>query len=218
MPVQMLLHVFPAEVKLQIRYASSAAASKGIEEWQLVREALRNAAGNGEISESFTDLAANLQFEKAEAMVSAVWKGDTRKLIVGAMREIAAVLVKARAKALEVSCSNNLKALLLAVILYACDHDDNLPTQASWRAELLEYVSSAKDFECPLSGRHFRYFGDGQKLPERDLAAHTVLFVCNSNHDGQWIVGFADGHVARTDAATVQAVLDKAVPGELPKL
>jgi len=137
MPVQMLLHVFPAEVKLQIRYASSAAASKGIEEWQFVHEALRNAAGNGEFSESFTALAANLQLNHADSVVSAVWKGDTRKLIVGAMREIAAVLVKARAKALEVSCSNNLKALLLAVILYACDHDDNLPTQASWRAELL---------------------------------------------------------------------------------
>ncbi|NLF16905.1 MAG: DUF1559 domain-containing protein [Lentisphaerae bacterium] len=76
-------------------------------------------------------------------------------------------LSQAREKARAISCTNNAKQIMLGVILYADDHDSNIPygqfdeTPArTWDYKLLPYVgNSAATFVCPSKGDVARGYG-----------------------------------------------------------
>jgi prepilin-type N-terminal cleavage/methylation domain-containing protein/prepilin-type processing-associated H-X9-DG protein len=61
-------------------------------------------------------------------------------------------LQKARAKAREISCTNHVKQLNLAMTMYAGDNDGHYPTndKARWHVLLLSYAGDAKVYQCPV--------------------------------------------------------------------
>ncbi|MBQ9366478.1 MAG: hypothetical protein IJT83_01760 [Victivallales bacterium] len=135
-------------------------------------------------------------------------------------------LLTARRKALRISCTNNLKHLAVACMLYAVDHDENLPPAKSWEKALHEYLGETKVAICPAvirrrgdGGKHYSYYGGGS-LNNLDDAARRILFVCWEKHDkpDEVHVTFADGHVASVSRDSVETAIYEHKPGELPRL
>ncbi len=69
------------------------------------------------------------------------------------------VFARARSKARQTSCLNNVKQLSLGVLMYAQDYDDMLPRtyfQTSpytlWTAVILPYVKNTQIYHCPEAG------------------------------------------------------------------
>lgn len=46
-------------------------------------------------------------------------------------------------------CQSNVKQQTTALLIYAADHDDRLPTRDSWMDALLPFVKSEQIFHCP---------------------------------------------------------------------
>lgn len=82
------------------------------------------------------------------------------------------VFAKAREKARQTSCLNNVKQLCLAVLQYTQDYDERLPLDATfpivsnypgppfWDARLEPYVKNLQIFRCPSAAggtRNYRY-------------------------------------------------------------
>ena len=69
---------------------------------------------------------------------------------------ISPALAKAKAKAKQISCVNNLRQLGMAVQMYADDHDDVIPprisTGANWVSSLRPYYSDRNLLVCPTDG------------------------------------------------------------------
>jgi len=67
------------------------------------------------------------------------------------------VFARAREKARQASCMSNLKQLALAILMYAEDYDEMLPSNAifpptgpiRWPALVMPYVKNAQIFTCP---------------------------------------------------------------------
>src|SRR5204862_4296807 len=58
-------------------------------------------------------------------------------------------LAKAKLRAQSISCINNEKQLSVAIHIYASDHDDHLPTAATWCDALKSELGSAGAvFQC----------------------------------------------------------------------
>ena len=70
-------------------------------------------------------------------------------------------LARAKAKAKQISCLNNLRQLQMSVQMYADDHDDVIPPRVSrsserdginWIGSLKPYYSDRKILACPADG------------------------------------------------------------------
>jgi Domain of unknown function (DUF4190)/GYF domain 2 len=87
-----------------------------------------------------------------------------------------------------IQCVNNMKQLGLAVRIYAADHNDQLPSAATWCDAIQSNVGSPKVFQCPSEpGRRCAYaFNaklDGKKVSEIDPQT-VVLFESDGGWDG----------------------------------
>jgi prepilin-type N-terminal cleavage/methylation domain-containing protein/prepilin-type processing-associated H-X9-DG protein len=74
------------------------------------------------------------------------------------------VFAKAREKARQASCSSNVKQLMLAILMYAQDYDEKLPSNAygvagitySWTDVILPYIKNDQIFSCPSASAQKR--------------------------------------------------------------
>jgi hypothetical protein len=91
-------------------------------------------------------------------------------------------------RAQTINCVNNMKQLLLAVKIYAADHNGQLPPAATWCDAIQSSVGSPKVFQCPSEpGRRYAYaFNvklDGKK--EGEIDPQTVwLFESDAGWNG----------------------------------
>ena len=115
-----------------------------------------------------------------------------------------------------IRCTNNQKLLLLGLMMYANDNEDRFPAGDNWQKVLREktYVEEDRTFLCPAGKKTYRYFGNGQKASEKDWS-RQVLLVCDCDHNGKWVVGFADGHVESLSASRAQELIRASVPAGL---
>ncbi len=103
------------------------------------------------------------------------------------------VFARARAKAQQTSCLNNLKQLAFATLMYASDWDDCAPTPISyaklntdpnsWSAQLWPYVTEGDAYRCPgnaLSGDPPASPNGPVDIPFCGYSANGVIF----EHDG----------------------------------
>src|ERR1017187_7968277 len=120
-----------------------------------------------------------------------------------------------------IQCVNNMKQLGLAVRVYALDHNDQLPSAATWCDAIQSDVGSPKVFQCPSEpGRRCAYaFNaklDGKKVSEIDPQT-VVLFESDAGWNG---TGGADSlkphkhstvrvNVALADGAVMQIQLSQ---------
>ena len=76
-------------------------------------------------------------------------------------------LAKAKGKATEIACINNLKQIGLAARIYATDHNDTYPTNfASMSAEL----SNPRVLWCPADTGHHPLLGDWSQLTPANIS------------------------------------------------
>jgi len=108
------------------------------------------------------------------------------------------VFARAREKARQTSCLNNVKSLALATLMYAGDYDERLPLR--WHStddhfgvpdQILPYVKNNQIFECPswsdtspdhshISPMSYTWPGGGPAHPESPCA--TCGATCGANY------------------------------------
>ena len=89
-------------------------------------------------------------------------------------------LSKARAKAREISCTNNVKQLNLSMSMYTDDNKEyytpNSPVR--WHVNLLNYVGDAKVYICPNASSYARGYGvtsSAQAMPTPFSMTRAVM-------------------------------------------
>jgi prepilin-type processing-associated H-X9-DG protein len=127
------------------------------------------------------------------------------------------VLTKARERAHEATCMNNMKQLAAAMMMYAQDWDGKLPPANRWRDAIKAYVKNDGVFRCPsdpdkthlcsyamnrrLSGQPINRFRNPGSIV---LLFESVDTAENPNsfgeglvlrHNGKGCFAFLDGHV-----------------------
>ncbi|HCA47550.1 MAG TPA: hypothetical protein DEP45_09400 [Armatimonadetes bacterium] len=137
-----------------------------------------------------------------------------------------------RDQAQQAACASNLKQIGLAFLMYAQDHDEDLPGE-NWVEEVLPYLNNRQIFICPsrdgaLVGYAFNEALAGVNLAEIAAPAETVLafesFIGgdapvggaadvppNGVHEGGVNVLFADGHVQLLPAEAAMDALAREV-------
>jgi prepilin-type processing-associated H-X9-DG protein len=138
------------------------------------------------------------------------------KVITATDNLISDVFGAARGKARQTSCLSNLKQLSLAMIMFASDHDDRLPSAETWTKDLMPYVANEKIFKCPddksdaKSSYAMNAALSGKKLGSLNFPAQTVILfetahpgdspagnaadVDMTRHSGGSNFSYADGH------------------------
>jgi hypothetical protein len=123
-------------------------------------------------------------------------------------------LAKAKERAQTINCVNNVKQLVLGVRVYAVDHNDMLPTAATWCDTIQNNVGAAKVFQCPADPGLRCAFAYNRKLDgkrDNEINPQTVmifesssgwnatggpeLFAAHKHSRTKIVVGFADGSV-----------------------
>jgi len=123
-------------------------------------------------------------------------------------------LAKAKGKAQEINCVNNLKMLGLGVRIYGSDHDDEFPTNA---LDFRQHVSLPKAYTCPADQTHAAATTmdgvSGSNLSYQWLVTkqgpvqpNQVLCIC-TNHRNVAIVLMADGSVQRIPAGQTRSLV-----------
>ena len=128
-------------------------------------------------------------------------------------------LEKARVKANTINCTNNLKQVGLAMVLFADDHKGCFPTASGESMEELKtLVGSSDALKCP-SGDEYTILVNGQRSSSLRDPSDTIIAICPNEHGtGLLNVLFADGHVASVDADVVRRTLEIMPSGSLPVL
>ena len=81
-------------------------------------------------------------------------------VVIGIIGILAGLLLpalsKAKGKAKQIQCASNLRQLMLALQMYADDHDDQIPPRISfgpnWMNALQPYYSDKNLIRCPTDG------------------------------------------------------------------
>jgi prepilin-type processing-associated H-X9-DG protein len=123
-------------------------------------------------------------------------------------------LAKAKARAQNINCVNNLRQLALAARMYANDSKDRFPEATNWCDAIKSYVGSQRVYHCPADRNTLCGYGYNAALSgqlESEIHPTTVLFfeipggwnvsggpeqlIHNSRHMKNVNVAFADGSV-----------------------
>jgi len=129
-------------------------------------------------------------------------------VVVSIIGILAAMLMptlgKARERARQASCKNNLKQIGAAIVMYADDHDGALP--GSFTVTTDEYLApdyiDIQVFSCPSAGSTVRpsdyvFYGIGKKLSDPNPTTSVLMLDSNLNHkDSYQNKLYLDGHVA----------------------
>lgn len=114
----------------------------------------------------------------------------------------------------QTACQSNLKQLMLAILMYAQDHDEVLPPAETWRDDLMPYCRNAPSFVCPVNPWGYTYNTTLSKKPlgqianpaeaivlfevghvEPNMAADLTKVKLAHRHNGGDDFAYADGHV-----------------------
>ncbi len=136
--------------------------------------------------------------------------------LAGEAQFIGAPLYFAQKKARAVLCTSNLKQLGLAVMIFANDHSDTLPSQKELEKCLAE-DKLKKAALCPENKEQYVYYGKAVKIEAYKQTDKVILFVCKTEHrKGYLNVCFLDGHVASVLKKIVDDAIQNCKPNELP--
>jgi type II secretory pathway pseudopilin PulG len=136
-------------------------------------------------------------------------------------------LATAKSKAQSIQCMNNVKQLNLAIMMFANDNNEQLPTPSRWCDDIQRYVGGAASvFHCAAQTGHECSYAFNASLADKKLSdvtapAQTVLVfesnggsnraggpeIAARNHRGDFVcVGFADGHAEIVQAKRLESL------------
>jgi hypothetical protein len=128
-------------------------------------------------------------------------------------------LAKAKAKAQAMNCVKNVKQLNLAMLMYANDNKDTLPSANNWGDAINQYAGSPRVFQCPAArGVQRSHYAFNAKLAGLTLdkinPSTVMLFECkggwnvsggasemSDHHFRLYVVGLADGSAQQVSEA-----------------
>lgn len=117
------------------------------------------------------------------------------------------VFGEARKNALNASSSSNLKQLVLGVMQYIQDNDENFPLMQSMyqlKKAVYPYIKSEQVFKQPSNDK---FYVPNSALSKKSLASlmspstFAAIYEADFGSDGKRAVAFADGHVKRVTPA-----------------
>ncbi len=123
------------------------------------------------------------------------------------------VFSKVRENARAASCRFNVKQIELGMIQYTQDHNDTFPkSAAAYKDAVFPYIQSEGVFHCPSDQGGPVDYSLNTKLqgismdkiahPERVIAVYEGKNQTpDFRHDGQAVIGYADGHVQEVPEA-----------------
>lgn len=116
------------------------------------------------------------------------------------------VLGKARERARQASCANNLKQIGAAFIMYADDNKGKLPN--SWTVTVEDHLApnyiDMQVFLCPSKGslpgtNNYTYLGKGKRFRDAKPTQTVLMQDGQNNHEDHFINKlYMDGHVDST--------------------
>lgn len=118
-------------------------------------------------------------------------------------------LSKARERAIEISCINNLKQIAIASQLYADDNNGYLPNSMEDTQSYLESIfGSTSVLKCPNApnskdGTYTFFPLEERKLYKIKKPSETPVAICTRHKQGD-IVLYADGHVQTNPKQTIK--------------
>lgn len=145
------------------------------------------------------------------------WKIDLVATLEDLPESFRRPLTQAKDRALATASLSNVKQIVLAVLIYAQDHDEHLPPADKWIDEIMPYVRNEQLFRCPAApdleyGYAFNAGLNAVKMEDITRPSEIVL-IFESNlgtrnaaggpeavsdpprHDVGNAYGFVDGHV-----------------------
>ena len=164
---------------------------------------------------------ATLKFINEMSQTDVNTKGATVEIhcktdLEGEAQLIGAPLYFAQKKARAISCISNLKQLALAVLIFASDHSDTLPSPKELEKCLAESKLEKATF-CPENREQYVYYGKAVKTSAYRQPSKVILFVCKTEHKKGYLnVCFLDGHVASVLKKSVDEAIQNCKPNELP--
>ena len=112
-------------------------------------------------------------------------------------------------------CTTNLKLLTMGMLIWAEEHEGELPEALEWEEKVNQYIDEDKAFSCPSCKKHYIYLGNGQKKNTYKELSKVIVFICEGDHMGKTNVAFLDGHIDLLDTEEVNAAVEEA-NGSLP--
>ena len=111
--------------------------------------------------------------------------------------------------------TTNLKFLACGMLIWAEEHEGELPEALEWEEKVNQYIDEDKAFSCPSCKKHYIYLGNGQKKNTYKELSKVIVFICEGDHMGKTNVAFLDGHIDLLDTEEVNAAVEEA-NGSLP--
>ena len=117
-------------------------------------------------------------------------------------------------------CTTNLKLLTMGMLIWAEEHEGELPEAQGWEEKVNQSIEEDKYFSCPSCKKHYIYLGNGQNKQSYYRNSDIIIvFMCEGNHLGKTNVAFLDGHVDLLDTEEVNEAVEAAkANGGLPRL
>ena len=139
-------------------------------------------------------------------------------------------LSRAREASKEVAAMANMRGITVALEMYANDYDARLPSSL---APTLPYGVSPKTLRDPRTGlppmaeplpgmsaerlasdveahSDYRFVGEGLRISRLSRPSEVPLIIAKTlSRRGEWLIGFADGHVERVRPADLTRYMDE---------
>ena len=116
-------------------------------------------------------------------------------------------------------CTTNLKLLTMGMLIWAEEHEGELPEAQGWEEKVNQSIEEDKYFSCPSCKKHYIYLGNGQKQNAFKEPSKVIVFICEGDHMGKTNVAFLDGHIDLLDTEEVEAAVEVAkANGSLPQM
>ena len=112
-------------------------------------------------------------------------------------------------------CTTNLKFLACGMLIWAEEHEGEIPEAQEWEEKVNQCIDEDKAFSCPSCKKHYIYLGNGQKKNTYKELSKVIVFICEGDHMGKTNVAFLDGHIDLLDTEEVNAAVEEA-NGSLP--
>ncbi|MDB6035806.1 MAG: domain containing protein [Verrucomicrobiales bacterium] len=94
--------------------------------------------------------------------------------------------VRGRQQAQANQCENNLKQLAAAIRVYSTNHQDQLPSAATWSDAISNNVSSVSLFQCPADPGQTCSYAFNKQLDGRKLSEVNPLTILLYESDAGW--------------------------------
>jgi prepilin-type processing-associated H-X9-DG protein len=129
-------------------------------------------------------------------------------LIKDVLAVLAPSLLQARERARRITCMNNLRLVGLGLLMYANDHNDQLPPDLEFGTIGKYLASQPKVLRCPATQKN-SYVYRGAAITVADIPSMITAYDKKGNHQGGRNVVFLDSHAEWVTEERLHKLIEK---------